>query len=356
MASERNIDDEEEQFTQAFGEHLDGIISQESRSEIQMIKNNHPNVTMFTLSSYLANCLSELAWELLGRYIANNNYLLRFNLSGIDLTDENTTILFNSLVKSSSLKELMLYANHIGMNGVRSMIPFLRNSPNLSLINLGNNKDICTEEFEVLINALDGGNIKILYLHDCNIEDISVLANCTLPHLRELHLSGNSIRNVGAISTLQNYTNMEILKLENNSIGREGCIVISHLLQKEDSRLEVLDLDSNDIDDEGAEILAASLKHNNTLVTLYLIGNNNLEEKGCLAFLKLLIDVSSIDSAHNSNHTLKTLTLPDSTLPSCSGSQVETKIHISSAISINKNSPGSAGKAKIINFQLNNQT
>ena len=64
MASERNIDDEEEQFTQAFGEHLTNI-SQESRSEIQMIKNNHPNVTMFTLSSYLADCLSELAWELM---------------------------------------------------------------------------------------------------------------------------------------------------------------------------------------------------------------------------------------------------------------------------------------------------
>ena len=67
MASERNIDEEEEQlFTQAL---VLTNISQESRSEIQMIMSNDPNGTMFTLSSYLANCLSERACGLLGRYI-----------------------------------------------------------------------------------------------------------------------------------------------------------------------------------------------------------------------------------------------------------------------------------------------
>ena len=106
------------------------------------------------------------------------------------------------------------------------------------------------------------------------------------------------------MSALENYTNLEHLYLMSCGIGREGCIVISNLMQKEDSRLKVLNLDFNDIDDEGAEILTASLKHNNSLKHLSLIGNNILEEKGCLAFLKLLIDVSSIESTYNSNHTL----------------------------------------------------
>ena len=59
----------------------------------------------------------------------------------------------------------------------------------------------------MLINALDGGRIEELNLDRCNIEDISVLGNCTLPNLRELHLENSSVQNMGDISALQNYTN-----------------------------------------------------------------------------------------------------------------------------------------------------
>ena len=146
------------------------------------------------------------------------------------------------------------------------------------------------------------------------------------------------------MSALENYTNLEHLYLMSCDIGREGCIVINNLLQKEDSSLYYVELESNDIDDEGAEILAASLKHNNTLVTLYLTGNN-IKEKGCLAFLKLLNDVSSIGSTYNSNHTLVDLHLP---------SMPEISEGLQSAITINKESyQHSGGRFKVLTIQLN---
>ena len=348
MASSDRINDEEEQFTQAFGEHLTNI-SQQRRSEIQMIKNNDPNVTAFDVRRNLADCLSDLAWELLGRYIANNDYLEEVDLEGINLTDELMEILFNSLVKSSSLKVLLLFDNMVSMNGIRNMVPFLRNASTLSEINLSGNRNIKTEGFEVLINALDGGPIEELILNRCNIEDISALEHCTLPHLRELHLINNHIQSMGGKSALNKFTNLKQLHLEDNNIGREGCIVICNLLQNEDSRLEILDLDSNDVCDEGAEILAASLKHNNSLTSLYLKGNN-INEKGYLAFLKLLNDVSSIESTCNSNHTLKIISLPD--YDHYTQTVREMRTHILSLLYKNRSSPN-PGREKIIDTHLN---
>ena len=187
--------------------------------------------------------------------------MLEIDLTGIDLTDEQMAILFNSLVKSRSLIMVILNDNEIGMNGIRSMAPFLRNSTTISNINLSGNRNVKTEGFEVLINALDGGPIEGLNLDSCNIKDISVLGNCTLSHLHELHLERNSLRNIGSISSLEQYTNLKQLHLEDNNIGREGCIVIGNLLEKEGSSLHYLDLDQNNIDDEGPRYLQP---HSNT--------------------------------------------------------------------------------------------
>ena len=56
--------------------------------------------------------------------------------------------------------------------------------------------------------------------------------------------------------------------------------------------------------DDGAKVIAASLKHNTTLQDLYL-SENNLTNEAYVVFLKLLVDVSSIDSVYSSNHALK---------------------------------------------------
>ena len=90
------------------------------------------------------------------------------------------------------------------------------------------------------------------------------------------------------------------------------------------------------------------------MTNLHLWENNNFTEKVFTAFSKLLNDVSSIESTYNSNHTLKYLSLPAST----DATIQEMKGHINSAIKINKGNggnPHAAGRAKVMQTQLNSQ-
>lgn len=95
---------------------------------------------------------------------------------------------------------------------------------------------------------------------------------------------------------------------------------------------------------DGAELIAASLKHNTTLKELYL-SENNLTTEAHDTFLKLLVDVSSIDSVYSSNHTLET----------CNLDRYDDLIH--NACKVNKFSSNSkaAGRSKVIKYQLNSQ-
>ena len=178
----------------------------------------------------------------------------------------------------------------------------------------------------MLVPTLHGRQNIELYFRSCHITDISALDTPAL-------------------------SNLKSLALENNNIGREGCITLANILQQEGSKLEYLDLDNTSIDDEGAEILAAALKHNTKLDQLYLSGNNSITEKGCKAFLKLLVDISSIENTYNSNYTLINLNLPDA-----HGTD-SLKIHIEDAVRVNRNSPTShaAGREKVISYQLFSQ-
>ena len=295
---------------------------------------------------------SDLAWELLGGYIANNKYLEEIHLTGCHLTDSNMCHLFKNWKRAGSLKRLDLSGNEFGIDGIRSMVPFLKNSRNLSKLDISENRNINSECFSLLVEALHaGGSIEILQLCGCNVGDIAALEKCVLPHLKILLLSSNNIRSLP--TSLENYTNLEDLYLRNNKIGKEGCRSIAKLLQKEGSRLRELDLADTGMSDEEAEILADSLKHNTTLISLYLV-KNNFEEKGFVAFLKLLNDMSSIDSTYNSNHTLTLLTLTNST----NATIQEWKKHIDCAIVTNqrhRGNPHAAGRAKVIETQLNSQ-
>ena len=213
MANERNVRNDEEQFQIAFGEL--SHISRRCGERIYNIKNNIPDTTNdlgpthFSLGFDDSDCFTDLAWELFGRYIANNTHLLRLDLNDASMTASDMSIFFRELAQNGggTLKELQLIGNEVDIDGIRSMVPFIRSSQNLSKLYMSDKVHIGTEEFEVLINALDGGRIEELNLDRCNIEDISVLGNCTLPNLRELHLENSSVQNMGDISALQNYTN-----------------------------------------------------------------------------------------------------------------------------------------------------
>ena len=307
--------DVEEQHELAFGEHTG--ISPWITTHINQIRNNDPEVVKFFMSGDNTPRLSELAWELLGRYIANNTHLSVMKLANSDLIDDMVVLLFRGLVRSDSISEIDMssfvnlghYINQVGAEGIRSMIPFLQNSPQLKVITFSNNNSLGNEAFVVLMNALDGGPIEELRLHKCSISDISALDNVTLPRLKRINLS-------------------------NNSIGREGIIVLSNILQQEGSTLTKLYLESTGIGDESIEILANSLKHNTSLTILGL-GGNNIREMGCKAILKLLNDVSSIEKTYNSNHTL-----------------IQIKFVISKYIGVNNDTPRVSEMKRLIRLSL----
>jgi len=219
------------------------------------------------------------------------------------------------------------------------MASFLEGSPKLTQITFSDN-DFGSECFELLIRSLHGSLVEILYLRDSNITDISALSTYTLPNLTRI-------------------------QLENNNIGRKGCIILADVLRKEGSTLIYLDLDNTGIDDEGVEILAKSLKLNTKLGTLLLAGKNDITEKGRVALLKTLNDVSSIKNTYNSNHTLKALELHypvnlDDEEDSINGDddtrdEIRTSINEALTISRNNRDPHAAGRAKVINYQLNSQ-
>jgi len=313
---------EEQQYQQAFGEQTG--LTWGCRSKINIIRNNDPNYTEFILDSRNADQFTDQAWTLLGRYIANNTHLKKINL-GNCLDDEQVELLFGGLTKSVSLERLELNDNDFGIVGVRSMIPFLQNSPNLSIIFCGNSI-FDTECFEVLVSALNGKSIKELYFYGCNITDVSALETCNLP-------------------------NLQTLDLDRNKIGRAGCITISNLLQKEGSTLTRLYLNLTGMGDEEAEFLANSLKHNTKLKELHLQGRG-IGLNGYTAFLKLLVDMSSTKSIYTSNHTLERCELSEY---EDDHPYDEVQTLINTACEVNKNIPTShaAGRAKVIKYQLN---
>jgi len=272
------------------------------------------------------------AWQLLGRYIANNTHLYYLYLGFCGLTDEKMARLFGKLTNSDSIKILDLSGNPFGIEGVRSMMPFLNScSLRLSEVRLGHkgNNRIDTECFELIVSSLHGTCIQELSFMECNITSISSLETYSLPNLQKLYLCGNNI-------------------------GRDGCIIVSNLLQNEGSTLTDLQLSCTGMGYEEAEILTNSLKHNTKLNGLSF--ENNITERGYKVFLKLVIDVSSIESTYNSNNTLSSCHLGNA----LERTRAETFIisHINSAVQLNKLHQNShvAGREKVIKYQLNSQT
>ena len=354
---------EDEQFRLAFVE--DTGISEQLRNEIIAIRSNNPDVTKFGVNNLLVHArtgvpvseafvnLSDLlAWELIGRYITNNTHLKQIGLVYCDMTDSKISSLFRGLTKSCSVKQLLLTKNDFGIEGIRSMVPFLQNSPNLSKLDLTGNRNITTGVFELLVNALNGRPIENLQLRRCKIDNISALENCALPCLRELSLQKNNIQNMGSAFALENYTSLGELYLSSTYFGIDGCRTIANLLRKKGCSLDTLYLTHADINDEGIEILANSLRHNTSLKILSL-ESNSFQERGYRALLKLLMDVSSIESTYKSNHTLQTLYLPyllqgNSTSPTIKG----LRSYIRGAVAINERNPN-PGKNKVIHYQFN---
>ena len=199
-------------------------------------------------------------------------------LNGAQLTDDKMMWLFRGLVGSFSLKTLQLNGT-FGVNGLHSMGQFLHNSPELNELIIGFNDWLNSICFEYVLQLLVcRGGIQKLNFVSANITDISALETYKISCLQELNLSYNNI-------------------------GREGIMILSNLLQQGDSSLTKLNISSTGSGDEEAEIIATALKHNTKLTELHFM-NDNITKKGATLLLKVVLDLSSIDSTYNSNHTL----------------------------------------------------
>ena len=163
-------EEEEEEFNQVFRENTG--ISDYCFDDIFEIKNNQSHMHEFALQDGETNQFTQRTWTLLGRYIANNTHLGSLRSTQLrNITDEMMAFLFGELVSSASLQKLEVCRNRIGIDGVRCMLPFLQNSPNLSALNFRLSSTINTECFEVVVSAL----------HNSKSEGIGL---CRLQHSR----------------------------------------------------------------------------------------------------------------------------------------------------------------------------
>jgi hypothetical protein len=79
--------------------------------------------------------MSNEGWEQFGRVIGNSNHLNRLCLTAGTLDDERMPFLFRELARSNCIREF--YASSYrgpgyGIDGVRTMTPFLQNVTNLT--------------------------------------------------------------------------------------------------------------------------------------------------------------------------------------------------------------------------------
>ena len=241
---------------------------------------------------------------------------------------------FHGAARNKQIKVLTLYGNSFGADGIKSLMPFLQHSHNLTSLNVSGN-NIETDGLWWLLQGLGNGCIEKLNLRHCGLSNMSILDKAHvlyLPNLQVLYLSDNS------------------------NIGADGCSSIASLLRSSSSKMKKFYLNRCNIGDEGVQFIAESLVNNTSLCYLEL-ESNNIRRKGLTALLKLLNNVETIQATYNSNHVLKWISLKGN--PSQSH---ETTHHIDSALKLNQQydkeeyNHHDVGRAKVIQSQLQSQT
>jgi Ran GTPase-activating protein (RanGAP) involved in mRNA processing and transport len=275
--TEFSDDEDREAFTSAARNEA---ARQLSTYKISRVKRNHPDEKYLSLAN---EDFSNLAWQKLGFYIARNDQLECLSLRRCNLSDENMSTFFNGAARNKQIKVLTLYCNSFGADGMKSLMPFLQNSRNLTSLNVSGN-NIETDGFWWLMQGLGNGCIEKLNLRHCGLSNMTLLEKYYLPNLQVLYLSDNS------------------------NIGADGCSSIASLLRGSGSRVQKFYLNRCNIGDDGVQIIAESLVNNTSLRYLEL-ESNSIRRGGLTALLKLLNNVETMQATYESNHVLKWISL-----------------------------------------------
>lgn len=317
-------DEDREAFTSAARNEA---VRQLNTYKISRVKRNHPDEKYLSLAN---EDFSNLAWQKLGFYIARNDQLECLSLRRCNLSDENMSTFFHGAARNKQIKVLTLYCNSFGADGMKSLMPFLQNSHNLTSLNVSGN-NIETDGFWWLMWGLGNGSIEKLNLRHCGLSNMSMLEKHYLPNLQVLYLSDNS------------------------NIGADGCSSIASLLRGSSSKMKKFYLNRCNIGDEGVQIIAESLINNTSLRYLEL-ETNNIRKGGLSALLKLLNNIETIQATYyESNHVLKWISLKGN--PKCLETIKYTHC-IESTLKLNQQYDGDyhhLGRAKVIQSHLHSQ-
>ena len=252
-----------------------------------LIKENHYAATRLKLDNInVGNVINERVWRRLGQILGDSKYLRELIIQRCNV---DVGALFSGLKYNRCIQKMHLLQINL-RDADQNCAIFLCTNPSL--------KDVS------ICNCNLGGAVNIL---------LSALFNRSADTLERLNLSEHRIGLRGIyldklVYTLQMKCRRLIsLNLDDNEIGRNGCISLAKLLKNEESKLEELHLYDNSLDSDCAIILADALSRNTTLKRLGLRGNRKINTSGWAAILKLVCNTSSINNVIESNHTLRSV-------------------------------------------------
>ena len=237
----------------------------------------------FYRAEFFRNCLNSVTdyddWmEVL---IAGMQVNVILDLSGINLLDNEATVICDHLKENNIIQELNLSKNFIS---------------NLTVVRIAEAVQVNT--------TLQKLNISCNTLSDKGTAEISECLKINSV-LRELDISSNNISYRGAAlmaeSMLLNKT-LQNLNISCNALSDEGTAEISECL-KVNSVLRELDISSNDISSRGAARLTKSMQLNKTLQNLD-ISCNALSDEGTVAISECLKINNTLQELNISNNNV----------------------------------------------------
>ena len=303
-------------------------IPKEACDELALAIKSNKHLESFWLHSNNLHCSANVILNSL----ATITTLTALNLDDNQLTQEAGETLASVIMHNTSLEELYLNCNNLGIATVK-VAKSLQHITTLRVLSLDNNNipQEASEELALVIQS--NKQLEKLWLNDNNLHSSAIvflnsLATITtltvlgfsnnqisqeagealasvIMHnasLEELYLDGNNlgIATVKVAKSLQRITMLRVLSLDNNNIPQEASEELALVIQSNKqlqklwlndnnlnssanvilntlttiTTLTVLNLNNNQIPQEAGEALASVIMHNSRLETLCLNGNN----------------------------------------------------------------------------------
>jgi hypothetical protein len=272
--------------------NLQDITSCEGNANIlRMIRDGDPNWTNSLyitseededdlMNEFVVGEGDDLGW--LGYFVGKDEVLEDLTIYYLPDGGDQINKFFEGMSQNRSIKTLQL-CTEIGADGWSRLGSFFETNRNLS--------GFMVEDF--VIGQESARNLAL------------ALGQMNHNSLKDLSIQGTGIgdeRFAEIATTLRSQSHLEYLCLDNNNIGRDGCIALGNTLSRwpASNNLKILHLSGNLIDDSGLQALVSGLMNYRSLTTLYLGWNRSITADGLMSLSPLL---------QSQNHSLETLNL-----------------------------------------------